>query len=42
MGPRLVTQNTGSPSPSPMFTSTTSPSVVATTPCRAKGSAVHW
>ena len=41
-GSRSVTQNTGSAGSSPMFTSITSPSVVATTPCSAKGSAVHW
>jgi len=39
---RSVTQNTGSFLSSPMFTSTTSPSVLATTPWIASGKVTHW
>ena len=39
---RSVIQKTGSPSSSPMLTSTTEPSFLATTPCRDMGLATHW
>ena len=41
-GRRSVTQNTGSSGSSPITISTTVPSVLATTPYKARGKVTHW